>query len=200
MQNKPILLLTPSAQAHFCALLSKEADPQQPLNLRIAVTDPGTMKADVGISFCPVGDQEETDLEIKYPEFNLYIDRDSIASMRESVIDYKTNDFGGQLSVKAPFIKGSAPKSDAPLHERVQYIIDNEINPNLAGHGGFVSLVDIVDNGVVVLRFGGGCHGCGMADVTLKSGIEKSLMRQCPEITAVQDATDHALGENPYYV
>jgi len=199
MQNKPILLLTPAAQAHFCALLSKEADPQQPLNLRIAVTDPGTMKADVGISFCPVGDQDETDLEIKYPDFNLYIDRDSVASMRESIIDFKTNDFGGQLSVKAPFIKGAAPKADAPLQERVRYIIDNEINPNLAGHGGFVSLVDIVDNGTVVLRFGGGCHGCGMADVTLKSGIEKSLLQQCPEITAVQDVTDHALGENPYY-
>lgn len=200
MQNKPLLILTPAAQAHFCALLSKETDAQPPLHLRIAVTDPGTMKADVGISFCPVGDQDETDLEIKYPDFNLYIDRDSVSAMRESVIDFKTNDFGGQLSVKAPFIKGLAPKADAPLHERVKYIIDNEINPNLASHGGFVSLVDIVDNETVVLRFGGGCHGCGMADVTLKTGIEKSLMQQCQEITAVRDATDHALGENPYYI
>ena len=157
------------------------------------------MKADVGITFCPVGDQDDADLAIKYHNFILYIDKSAVAALRESVIDYKTNDFGGQLSVKAPFIKGSAPSNTAPLHERVQYIIDNEINPNLASHGGFVSLDNIVDNGIVLLRFGGGCHGCGMADVTLKSGIEKTLLQQCPDITAVRDATDHALGENPYY-
>lgn len=197
--NKQLLLLTTAAQDHFTALLAKEADPSEPLNLRISVSDPGTMRADVGIAFCPVGDQDESDLEIKYPNFVLYIEKSAIAALREAVIDYKTNDLGGQLSVKAPFIKGSAPNNNASLHERVQYIIDSEINPNLASHGGFVSLVDIIDNGVVVLRFGGGCHGCGMADVTLKSGIEKSLLQQCSDITAVRDVTDHALGENPYY-
>ena len=82
---------------------------------------------------------------------------------------------------------------------KVPYNPENEINPNLASHGGFVSLVDIVDNTTVVLRFGGGCHGCGMVDVTLKEGIEKSLKSQLPEITAVIDVTDHSSGENPYY-
>lgn len=197
--NKQLLLLTPAAQDHFTALLAKEADLTETLNLRISVSDPGTMRADVGIAFCPMGDEDELDLEIKYPNFVLYIESSAIASLRDAVIDYKTNSLGGQLSVKAPFIKGSAPNNNAPLQERVQYIIDNEINPNLASHGGFVSLVDIVDNGVVVLRFGGGCHGCGMSEVTLKSGIEKTLLQQCADITAVRDVTDHALGENPYY-
>jgi Fe/S biogenesis protein NfuA len=203
MQNIPLLTLKPAAIVHFCALLAKHAaeNAGEKLNLRISVTNPGSLKADVGISFCPFGDQEDDDIAIQYTDFVLYIAQDSIAALREAEIDFKPveNGLGGQLSVKAPFIRGMAPTQDAPLHERVKYIIDTEINPNLASHGGFVTLVDIVDNNKVVLRFGGGCHGCGMADVTLKNGIEKTLLQQCPDIVAVQDATDHALGENPYF-
>lgn len=197
--SKPLVTLKPAALAHFTALLEKEAADQQ-LHLRIEVNNPGTLHADVGITFCPAGDQDPDDIAINFPHFILYVDQNSVAALRDATIDYKTTELGGQLSVSAPFIKGAAPSKDAPLHERVQYIIDSEINPNLASHGGFVTLVDIVDNTKVVVRFGGGCHGCGMADVTLKSGVQKTLMQQCPDITAVVDATDHALGENPYYV
>lgn len=196
MSNKPIITLKPAALSHFSSLLNSESEP---LNLRIEVANAGTLKADVGITFCPVGENDEDDLEIKYTDFVLYVDKRSVPALRDAVIDYKLNDLGGQLSVNAPYIKGNAPDKDAPLRERVQYILDSEINPNLASHGGFVTLEDIVDNTKVVVRFGGGCHGCGMADVTLKSGIEKTLLQQCPDLTAVIDATDHALGENPYY-
>ncbi|HRE32446.1 MAG TPA: NifU family protein, partial [Candidatus Berkiella sp.] len=96
-------------------------------------------------------------------------------------------------------LRGAKPEEDSTLAERVNYILNNEINPNLASHGGRVSLVEITPNNEVVLRFGGGCHGCGMADVTLKQGIEKTLMSQLPEVTAVIDVTDHSMGENPYY-
>jgi Fe/S biogenesis protein NfuA len=61
-----------------------------------------------------------------------------------------------------------------------------------------VSLDSIGADGIVYLRFGGGCHGCGMADVTLKQGIEKTLMARLPEITGVRDATDHSTGQAPY--
>lgn len=198
MSKPQLLTLMPAAQAHFSALLTKEAAAGE-LHLRIEVSNPGTPQADVGITFCPVGEQDENDLEIRFPHFILYVEHNSVAALRDATIDYKLNDLGGQLSVKAPFIKGVAPDKDAPLAERVQYILDSEVNPNLASHGGFVTLVDIVDNTKVIVRFGGGCHGCGMADVTLKSGIEKTLFQQCPDITAVIDSTDHALGENPYY-
>jgi len=80
----------------------------------------------------------------------------------------------------------------------VRWLLESEINPQLASHKGQVSLEEITSDGVVRLRFGGGCHGCGMADVTLKQGIEKTLMARIPEITAVRDATDHSTGEAPY--
>jgi Fe/S biogenesis protein NfuA len=80
----------------------------------------------------------------------------------------------------------------------VQQVLDDQVNPGLASHGGAVSLVDIQETRVV-LSFGGGCQGCGMVDVTLKDGVAAQLQQQIPEITEVVDVTDHSAGENPYY-
>ena len=84
------------------------------------------------------------------------------------------------------------------LKGRVQELIDTMINPAVAGHGGFVELIDVQDNRVY-LQMGGGCQGCGAADVTLKSGIERLIKEEIPEIEEVLDTTDHAAGDNPYY-
>jgi Fe/S biogenesis protein NfuA len=84
------------------------------------------------------------------------------------------------------------------LKVKVQELIDSTINPAVAGHGGFVELIDIQDNRVY-LQLGGGCQGCGMSDVTLKAGIERLIKEEIPEVAEVVDATDHASGSNPYY-
>ena len=84
------------------------------------------------------------------------------------------------------------------LKSRVQDIIDTMINPAVAGHGGYVELIDVQENRVY-LQMGGGCQGCGAADVTLKAGIERLLKEEIPEIAEVLDTTDHAAGSNPYY-
>ena len=75
----------------------------------------------------------------------------------------------------------------------------NEINPGLAAHGGMVTLLEIVDDNVAVLQFGGGCQGCAAVDITLKNSVERSLLDQIPELTAIRDVTDHSLTENAYY-
>lgn len=193
-----MIKLTEAAKGHFEALLAQEQDGEN-LNLRLSVANPGTQQADVGIVFCPFGEEDPADHEIHYQKFSLYIEQESVPALRDAVIDYINNEFGGKLSVKAPYIRGQQPPADAPIAERVQYIIANEINPNLAQHKGFVSLVEVTEDNVVVLRFGGGCHGCGMADITLKTGIEKTLLEKCPEIKRVEDVTDHTAGVNPYY-
>ena len=84
------------------------------------------------------------------------------------------------------------------LATKVQELIDSTINPAVAGHGGFVQLIDVKDNRVY-LQLGGGCQGCGAADITLKAGIERLINEELPEIEEVLDTTDHASGENPYY-
>jgi len=87
---------------------------------------------------------------------------------------------------------------DVEIKERVQHLLDTSINPGVAGHGGFVRLMDVQDN-VVYLQMGGGCQGCGMADVTLKQGIEHAIRQVVPTVGDVLDVTDHAGGRNPYY-
>jgi Fe/S biogenesis protein NfuA len=84
------------------------------------------------------------------------------------------------------------------LRDRVQELIDTSINPAVAGHGGYIELLDVKEN-TVYLRMGGGCQGCGAADVTLKAGIERMIFEEVPEVTEVLDVTDHASGSNPYY-
>ncbi len=84
------------------------------------------------------------------------------------------------------------------LAAKVQELIDSTINPAVAGHGGFVQLMEVKDNKVYI-QMGGGCQGCGAADVTLKAGIERLIKEELPEIEEVLDSTDHASGTNPYY-
>ena len=84
------------------------------------------------------------------------------------------------------------------LREKIQRVLDEQINPGVASHGGYVELLDITDNNVF-LRMGGGCQGCGAADVTLKMGVEKLLREEVPQIQNVFDTTDHGAGSNPYY-
>lgn len=93
----------------------------------------------------------------------------------------------------------NAPAMDeAALKQKVQTVFDEQINPAVAMHGGFISLVDVKDSKVYV-EMGGGCQGCGAANMTLKAGIEAILLEEVPEITAVVDTTDHATGDNPYF-
>ncbi|MGE0758528.1 MAG: NifU family protein [Pirellulaceae bacterium] len=84
------------------------------------------------------------------------------------------------------------------LRERVQDVLDMDINPAVASHGGFVELIDVNRNDVY-LRMGGGCQGCGMASMTLRQGVESAIRRSVPEVGAIFDTTDHAAGRNPYY-
>jgi Fe/S biogenesis protein NfuA len=84
------------------------------------------------------------------------------------------------------------------LANKVQELLDSTINPAVAGHGGYVQLIDVRDN-KVYLQLGGGCQGCGAADITLKAGIERLIREEIPEIEEVLDTTDHSSGTNPYY-
>ncbi len=94
-------------------------------------------------------------------------------------------------------VLSSIPDADA-IKKRVQSVLDQEINPAVAAHGGWVELIDVKRNEVFI-RMGGGCQGCGMADVTLKQGVERSIRQAIPEVGAIMDTTDHGSGRNPYY-
>jgi len=185
------------AQQHFLRLLSQQGIDN--LGIRLRVTAPGTPAANCELEFCEPSDLVGGEWTIECEGFQFHIDGDSARWLDNATIDFEPNATGGQLNIRAPMIKGHVPGVEAGLIERVLYVLEADINPKLASHGGRVSLLEIDADGAVLLQFGGGCHGCGMVDVTLKQGVEKTLRERVPEITAVRDATDHAGGKTPYY-
>jgi Fe/S biogenesis protein NfuA len=189
--------ITTPAQDYFDRLIAQQDE--SGLGLRISVQQPGTPNASCDLQFCPKGQHKDDDKLLEFPGFNLYVAAVSEKWLEKAEVDFDESATGGQLSIRAPGIKGSEPAADAPVEQRVQWLLDFEINPSLASHGGMVSLVEITQEMAVVLQFGGGCQGCGMADVTLKQGIEQTLTQKIPEVTAVLDSTDHQSGTNPYY-
>jgi len=188
--------LSESAQNYFRHLLQTQGG--DAVGIRVSAVLPGTPRADARLEFCESGDLLGDEWSLECEGFTLFVDAPSVRFLEGAQVDYLTQATGGQLTIRAPKIKGDVPQQDAPMTERVQYLLDSEINPMLAAHKGQVSLEEVTADGVVRLRFGGGCHGCSMVDVTLKQGVEKTLMERIPEITAVRDATDHATGEAPY--
>jgi Fe/S biogenesis protein NfuA len=185
------------AQHHFQRLLAQQGS--DGLGIRLRVTAPGTAAANCELEFCETAELAGDEWTIECDGFPFHVDGDSAAWLDNATIDFEPNTTGGQLNIRAPRIKGEVPGAGAGVIERVRYVLEAEINPRLASHGGRVSLLEIDADGVVLLQFGGGCHGCGMVDVTLKQGVEKTLRERVPEITAVRDATDHAGGTKPYY-
>ncbi|HET9032467.1 MAG TPA: NfuA family Fe-S biogenesis protein [Dokdonella sp.] len=169
------------------------------LGIRLRAVAPGTPQGDCQLEFCEPGDRRGDEWEIECDGFTLFVEADSAEFLDGANIDFSKDSTGGQLSIKAPKLRGTPPDADASIVERVRYLIDAEVNPKLASHGGHVTLREITADGIVVLQFGGGCHGCGMSEVTLKNGIEKTLREKIPEVTGVRDITDHETGSKPYY-
>ncbi len=190
-----MITISDAAQTHFVKLL---ADQPEGTHIRVFVISPGTAQAECGVSYCPPDAVESDDMELEYNGFKAMVDEKSAPFLEDASIDYVTDQLGAQLTLKAPNAKMRKVADDAPLNERIEYVIQSEINPQLASHGGNIMLVDIED-GVAILQFGGGCNGCSMVDVTLKEGIEKQLLELFPgELTGVRDATDHQHGEHSY--
>lgn len=192
-----MIAISDSAQQYFSHLISQQDE--EGLGLRISVNHPGTPGASCDLQFSPEGQRQDDDRVVEFQDFNLYVAAASAEWLADAEIDFEEDATGGQLTIKAPGIKGSEPGVDADVTDRVSWLLETEINPALASHGGRVALVEVTEKMEVVLQFGGGCQGCGMADVTMKQGIEQTLTRHIPEITAVVDVTDHLSGTNPYY-
>ena len=139
-------------------------------------------------------------------DLKIVVPAGSVDQIRGSTIDLSETAGGGSLFVQNPQspspavggAAGSAPPPEGPVAERITEVLNRQINPSIASHGGHAELVAVEDD-VAYLRLGGGCQGCGMASVTLSQGIEVAIRDNVPEIARVVDVTDHAAGENPYF-
>ncbi|MDC1300269.1 Fe-S biogenesis protein NfuA [Gammaproteobacteria bacterium] len=192
-----IITITKTAEDYLAKLISEKNEPGTAV--RVFITDPGTPHAETCLAYCKPDELTSSDVLISLPTLSVYVEERSIPFLEDSEVNYDIDNFGGQLTIKAPNARLPNISPDSPLKDRVNYVIYNEINPMLESHGGVVSLKEITEDKYAILQFGGGCQGCSMVDVTLKDGVEKTLLESMPELAGVRDMTDHTMDENAFY-
>lgn len=197
LQALPNVTITESAQEYLKGLLDKQKS--ETLGIRMFVSSPGTQKAETCIAYLRPGEEGEDDVKIPMAGFDAWFEGASIPYLDEAKVDYSPDRMGGQLTIRAPNSKMPKISDDSPIEDRINYLLFNEVNPGLASHGGNVTLNTITEEGYAVLEFGGGCQGCSAVDITLKNGVEKTLMEKIPELKGVKDITDHTDTSNAYY-
>ncbi|SDK14542.1 Fe-S biogenesis protein NfuA [Microbulbifer yueqingensis] len=189
--------ITEPAREYLRELLEKQDC--EGIAIRMFVSNPGTPNAETCIAYCRPGEEQEDDVVMELDGLKAYFEGRSVPYLDEAKVDYSSDKMGGQLTIRAPNSRMPKITDDSPIEDRINYVLYNDINPGLAAHGGQVSLVEFTEDGYAVLQFGGGCQGCGMVDMTLKEGVEKTLKEKVPEVTGVKDVTDHTDKSQAYY-
>jgi len=172
-----------------------EVQQKEGLVLRVQITGKSGRSFTYGFGLDEQKNTRPDDVVVDCGGFTAVIDAQSATSLKGATVDWMESVNGAGFSVENP---NSAQDVNNPTFKKIQDLLDHEINPAVAGHGGHVTLID-VQGDRVYLQLGGGCQGCGMVDVTLRQGIEVRIKEILPEIAHVIDTTDHAGGTNPYY-
>ncbi len=192
-----MVTITESAQGYLKELLEKQDT--DGIGIRMFVSNPGTSQAETCIAYSRPGEEQEGDEVVEYAEFKAYFEGRSLPFLKDAKVDYSADQMGGQLTIRAPNSKMPQVTDDSPLEDKINYVLFNDINPGLAAHGGQVELLEITEDLYAILKFGGGCQGCSAVDLTLKEGVEKTLIEKIPEVKGVRDITDHSDTSNAYY-
>lgn len=185
------ITVTQGAQEYLNNLLEDNT------NIKLTIDNVGSPRAETVLQYCKEGEEEDF-ASLDLQGFKLFYNELHEKYLKDTTIDYDVERFGGQLTIKAPNTKTPIIDENSTIEERINAVIINEVNPGLAAHGGMVDLVEFRE-GKAILKFGGGCQGCGMVDLTLADGVEKLLKERIPEITEVSDMTDHSFTDNAYY-
>ncbi len=186
-----MITFTEVAHAKILELLAGET--RQEAALRVAISGRVGGVFQYRLAFVKPEERGAEDQVVDARGFLVVVDPRSAAYLGGTVVDYIEEPEQSGFKIDNP-----NPLWNDPLASAVQRLIDEEINPAVASHGGFVHLLDLKD-GVAYVELGGGCQGCGMAQVTLKRGVEARICEALPQVRRVVDTTDHAGGTNPYY-
>ncbi len=193
-----IITISDEALATILEVRSREPDAED-LALSLSVSGVQGLEFAYELTFVPAEDAAESDALAEHGDLPVLIPADSIDKVRgASLITGPAGLSIDNPNSPIPRIEAGSEAASGPIADRVAAVLDGQINPAIAMHGGYAELVAVEDDSVF-LRLGGGCQGCGMASVTLRQGIERALRAAVPDIKDVIDVTDHASGDNPYY-
>jgi Fe/S biogenesis protein NfuA len=183
--------ITPTAQDQIRSLLDDESRAGMLLRMQILGRGPGGFR--YAVRFTPPDEIQPDDEVVDFEGFQVLIDPATLPDISGSTLDFKEDTFQRGFLIENP-----NPVWRDSTAQAIQDLLDNKINPGVASHGGFVSLVDFKDE-TAYIAFGGGCQGCGMIDVTLKQGVEVMIKEAIPQVKEIVDTTDHSRGSNPYF-
>ena len=187
---------TPAARGQLEAVLGRQAEP---VALRILVKNPGGAPPQYDMALEALEALRVDDTVVDVDGLRVVVDAQSLPAVDRATVDFRDDPLQPGFVIEPPRIDiPSEFDTSSPLAAQVASVLEHHINPSIAAHGGHAHLVGVQDD-VVFVALGGGCQGCSMASVTLKQGIEQILKQAIPRIKAVVDATDHALGHNPFY-
>jgi Fe/S biogenesis protein NfuA len=186
-------MITFSERARAKVLEFIQRENRDGLALRFGIRGRGPGGFLYRLSFVEASDRQPTDTVIEVGGFSVFIDAESAPSLAGVTVDFQEEGHESGFKIDNPNPLWTDPNALA-----VQRVLDDEINPAVASHGGWVTLLEVKDD-VAYIALGGGCQGCGMVDVTLKHGIEVRIREVVPAIREIIDTTDHAEGRNPYY-
>ena len=186
------------AQEYFLKIITKQK--MDGLAIRLTATNVGTPGVQCGILYCPKEYITPNDEHFQMKGFEIVIDQSVSEYLDDSIIDLSKNDDGEDLlTFHAPNLNKQDLPADATMFDRLKKFIDSTVSPSLAAHGGAVSLVEVTDDGIVKVKFTGGCLGCSMVGLTLKEGIQTQLNQAFPgQIKDVVDVTEHEVTEETY--
>ena len=198
-----VLIVTDAARTAVLAIRDREDDAET-LGLRIEVTGTAGIDYTYDLALDPISDAAADDHLHIVGGLTVMVPDASVSRLRGSTLDVPSMPGQGGLVIRNP--NRPNPLGDmgrleltGGIAEKVQQLLDVSINPALASHGGYASLVEVRDDDTVVVTMGGGCQGCAMSQATLSDGIKLAIMEAIPEVSEVIDVTDHTAGENPYY-
>ncbi len=198
-----VMIVTDVARTAVLAIRDREDDAES-LALRIEVTGTAGIDYTYDLALDPVSDAAADDHIHTDRGLTVIVPDASVSRLRGSTLDVPSMPGQGGLVIRNP--NRPNPLGDmgrleltGGIAEKVQQLLDVSINPALASHGGYASLVSVQDDDTVVVTMGGGCQGCAMSQATLSDGIKLAIIEAIPEVTEVVDVTDHTAGENPYY-
>ena len=186
-----MVTFTEAAQEKIAELIREKGEGDLALQMKIIGRGPAGFL--YSMQLLPADEMQPGDLELKMDSFTAFIDAESAPQLEGATVDYLEDKFRSGFQVDNP-----NPLWEEPTAQAIQEVLDTRINPGVASHGGFVSLMDYKDD-VAYIAFGGGCQGCGMIDVTLKQGVEVMIKEAVPQVRGIVDLTDHASGDSPYY-
>jgi Fe/S biogenesis protein NfuA len=195
-----VFTVTPEAIERILELREAEDDPGG-LALRVEITGTSGVEYAYDLTFDPIAEADEADVRYHQAGLPVIVPVGSIEQLTGATLDLPANG-GPGLVLRNPNrpdpLSGKHLELTGSIAEQVEQLLQEQINPSLAAHGGFAELKG-VDNTVVYVTMGGGCQGCAVSAMTLRDGIARSIQESIPEVTEVIDTTDHTAGENPFY-